>query len=106
MGMGGMMGGGQKGKGKGKKGKDREVPGNCKLWIGGVPGTATWKELEEHFKQQSTPIWCQVQRNGVACVAYSSPEEANMALSLYNGSEIHGSIIQVDNWSVNLNPEM
>mmetsp|Transcript_82046 Transcript_82046/g.228678 ORF Transcript_82046/g.228678 Transcript_82046/m.228678 type:complete len:250 (+) Transcript_82046:87-836(+) len=86
--------------GKGKaKGKDRQVDNSQKLWIGGVPESATWKDLQQHFAQSGSPIWSEVQKGGVGVVAYASAEEAATAVHVFNGSEFKGAYLTVDAWT-------
>merc|ERR1719453_2515589 len=83
-----MMGKG-KGKGKGNKGLNKVKP-ECKVWVGNLPETIGWKELEEHFKQAGSTKWVEAfQRGsgkGTGGVAYATAEEATKAISMLNGS--------------------
>eukprot|EP00930_Biecheleria_cincta_P068192 TRINITY_DN5539_c0_g1_i1.p1 TRINITY_DN5539_c0_g1~~TRINITY_DN5539_c0_g1_i1.p1 ORF type:complete len:482 (-),score=77.81 TRINITY_DN5539_c0_g1_i1:632-2077(-) len=69
-----------------------------KVWVGGLGG-ATTEDLLVHFSMLGNPIGCQVLRPGLGCVAYATPDEAAIAVSAFNGSQIAGSTIQTDSWS-------
>merc|ERR1719420_2490055 len=76
-----MMGG--KGKGKGKKQGLNAAKPECKVWIGGLPETIGWKELEEHFKQAGKVKWVEAWKKGAgkgSGGAYTSSEDATKAI--------------------------
>merc|ERR1719389_1476789 len=78
-----------KGKGKGQQGLNKAKP-ECKVWIGNLPESVTWKELEEHFKQAGKTKWVEAfkkgEGKGTGGVAYASAEDAQKAISMLNGS--------------------
>merc|ERR1719456_1248864 len=84
-----MKGGKGKGKGKGKDKLNATKP-ELKVWIGNLPESIGWKELEEHFKQAGSTKWVEAfQRGsgkGTGGVAYATAEEATKAISMLNGS--------------------
>jgi len=89
------------GKGRGKgKGKNplKSIDAECKVWVGDIPATVTWKELEAHFNQAGKTRWVEVMPKGTGCIAYHSPEDAQNALSMLTGSDLGGQIITVDTW--------
>merc|ERR1719262_1332693 len=97
-----MMGGKGGGKGKGKKtGLNKEKPEN-KVWIGNIADSVGWKELEEHFKQAGKTKWVEAFKKGAGKgtggVAYATPEDAQKAISMLNGSILSGQTIEVDTW--------
>merc|ERR1719390_512693 len=98
----GKGGGKGKGKGKGAKGLNKAKP-ECKVWIGNLPESVGWKELEEHFKQAGKTKWGEAFKNGAGKgtggVAYDSAEDATKAISMLNGSILSGQMIQVDVWT-------
>merc|ERR1719379_1978796 len=97
----GKMGKG-KGKGGGGKGLNKAKP-ECKVWVGNLPESVGWKELEEHFKQAGKTKWVEAFKRGKGKgeggVAYTSAEEATKAISMLNGSILGGQMIQVDVWN-------
>merc|ERR1711988_1905021 len=78
-----------KGKGKGKKGLNKAKP-ECKVWIGNLPESVSWKELKEHFDQAGKTKWVEAftkgEGKGTGGVAYGSEEDAQRAISTLNGS--------------------
>merc|ERR550537_1700050 len=97
-----MMG---KGKGKGKGGKSglNKAKSDCKVWIGNLPDSAGWKELQVHFNQAGKTKWVEAFKKGAGKgtggVAYGSAEDAQKAISMLNGSILGGQTIQVDVWN-------
>jgi len=99
-----MMGMGMMGKGFGKsKGKGlQNVDPTKKVWIGELPETVTWKELQPHMDQVGKTRWVEVFKGkgkGTGAAAYSSAEDASAAVATLNGSVLGGSTIQVDSWA-------
>merc|ERR1719265_2011074 len=96
-----MMGGKGKGKGKGKSGLNKAKP-ECKVWIGNLPESIGWKELQEHFNQAGKTRWAEAFKKGAGKgtggVSYGSAEDAQNAISMLNGSILGGQMIQVDTW--------
>merc|ERR1719420_185248 len=94
----GKMGQG-KGKGGGKKGLNKAKP-ECKVWIGNLPESVGWKELQDHFNQAGKTKWVEAFKKGAGKgtggVAYGSPSDAQSAISMLNGSMLGGKMIQVD----------
>merc|ERR1719379_1801919 len=97
-----MMMGKGKGKGKGAKGLNKAKP-ECKVWIGNLPDSVGWKELQEHFNQAGKTKWVEAFQKGAGKgtggVAYASAEDATKAISMLNGSILGGQMIQVDVWT-------
>merc|ERR1719160_1233704 len=88
--------------GWGKKGLNKAKP-SCKVWIGNVPESVSWKELQEHFNQAGKTTWVEAFKKGKGAgeggVAYKTAEEATNAISMLNGSILSGQMIQVDVWN-------
>jgi len=87
------------GKGKGKGGP--RVDPSLKVWIGGLPEGARWKDLQEHMEKAGKTKWCEVFEGkgaGTGTVAYTSTDEVAQAISMLNGSVFAGQTIQVDSW--------
>merc|ERR1712032_1381999 len=93
---GGGFGGG---KGFGKKGsKLSGIPSENKIWIGGLPEGVTQEALTEFFQSIGKVTTTMLMKGGTACVAYSSPDEAQASLAL-DKSTVGGVEIQVDVWT-------
>merc|ERR1719159_512758 len=88
-----------KGKGGGKKGLNKAKP-ECKVWIGNLPDSVGWKELQDHFNQAGKTKWVEAFKKGAGKgtggVSYGSPADAQSAISMLNGSVLGGQMIQVD----------
>merc|ERR1719420_2257858 len=97
-----MMMGKGKGKGGGKKGLNKAKP-ECKVWIGNLPDSVGWKELQDHFNQAGKTKWVEAFKKGAGKgtggVSYGSAEDAQKAISMLNGSILSGQMIQVDTWT-------
>ncbi|CAE8594957.1 unnamed protein product [Polarella glacialis] len=98
-GKGDMFGG--KGFGKGKGSQGPRVDPSQKVWIGGLPEGASWKELQEHMEKAGKVKWCEVfagKGAGTGTVAYNSTDDVAQAIGTLNGSVFAGQTIQVDSW--------
>merc|ERR550537_1599702 len=93
-----------KGKGKGKDGLNAFKPA-VKVWVGNLPESAGWKELQDHFNQAGKTKWVESfskatkEGKGTGGVAYTSADDATKAISMLNGSILGGQMIQVDVWN-------
>ncbi|CAK0812268.1 unnamed protein product [Prorocentrum cordatum] len=95
-----------KGFGKGHKGKDRgkemlRGDPELKVWVGGIPESLKWKELQTHMEQAGKTKWVEVfagKGKGTAAVVYATAEEAAKAVATLNGSTVGGGVIEVDKW--------
>jgi hypothetical protein len=94
------------GKGKGK-GMDKETSRklseastDCKMWIGGLPKTLSWKDLEAHVekvagtKPSVSEAW-----NGTGVCVFKTAEEATAAILAVNGTFLQGSSVEADVWT-------
>lgn len=71
------------------------------VWIGCVPGAATWKSLQQLADQAGRSKWVEIFRGrgkGTAVVVYSTAEEATRAVSMLNGMALEGGSIVADLW--------
>jgi len=75
------------------------MPAAQKVWVGNLAQETTGEEVDAHFRQLGEPIVAEILRKGTACVGYSTAEEAETAISAFNGSELGGAVIQTDVWS-------
>mmetsp|Transcript_33572 Transcript_33572/g.88934 ORF Transcript_33572/g.88934 Transcript_33572/m.88934 type:complete len:113 (+) Transcript_33572:122-460(+) len=96
------MGYGGKGKGKGWRWSSApSIDPTLKIWIGNLPETATWKELQELGNEAGKTKWVDVFKGngaGTGMIAYSTVEEVAAAMEALKGKEINGSTIEVDVW--------
>jgi len=90
------------GKGSGKiKGKShKDFQPETKVWIGGIPGGATFKELHELMKPAGSR-WTECFEGngtgtGVAC--FASEEDAQKAIAVLQGAALNGSALELDVW--------
>merc|ERR1711865_893508 len=96
-----MMGKGG-GKGKGKKRNDRKLAkfdADKKVWVGNLPESTTWKELEAHFESLVKPKYCEVFKGkgkGTGGIAFAEASEAAQAIKKFNKSSLGGQKIEVD----------
>merc|ERR1719235_1968015 len=92
-----------KGKGKGKKQGINKAKPEHKVWVGNLPESLGWKEMKEHFDQAGKTKWVESWKKGAGAgsggVAYSNAEDAQKAISTFNGSVFGGQTIQVDVWN-------
>jgi RNA recognition motif-containing protein len=69
-----------------------------KVWVGGLSEKTTWKGLEKHLAEVAKPkvtnIW-----KGKGCVAYESEDDVATVIAALNGSELDGSVLEVDTWT-------
>merc|ERR1712217_162667 len=79
--------------------KLKGIDHQCKVWIGGLPGDITVKQLMEHFKTVGKPKVTDIRKKGTACMAFASEDDALSAVSSLNGSELKGKTIEVDEWT-------
>mmetsp|Transcript_43391 Transcript_43391/g.102188 ORF Transcript_43391/g.102188 Transcript_43391/m.102188 type:complete len:269 (-) Transcript_43391:90-896(-) len=94
------------GKGWGKGGGEQKSQFNVlkqnvpsTVWIGGVPEGVTFEEIKENFSAAGTVRRVQLTKNGTGFAWFSSPEEAQNAIRMFNGSIVNGSTLQVDVWT-------
>lgn len=78
------------------------VPDDHKVWVGGLPKEASSEDLQNHFQQLGEPVDCQIISLGIGCIAYSSADEADMAASAYNGSDVGGAAIKTEKWDTKM----
>ena len=105
-----MMGGGGGYSGKsGGKGGNIQVHGDPKLLVkvSGLQGKVAWQDLKDHMKQAGKVEFCAIlnedgteygRNKNLACVRFSSEQEARMAVQLMNGTPYKDIILQVQMW--------
>merc|ERR1740121_3100280 len=75
-----------KGSGGGRSGGPRD---NSKLcWVGNIPEGLSEEELSENFKQAGTVKKAFFMKGNSAGVEYSSAEEVQQAITMFNGAEV------------------
>eukprot|EP00928_Gymnodinium_smaydae_P062248 TRINITY_DN46156_c0_g1_i1.p1 TRINITY_DN46156_c0_g1~~TRINITY_DN46156_c0_g1_i1.p1 ORF type:complete len:322 (-),score=104.43 TRINITY_DN46156_c0_g1_i1:164-1129(-) len=79
--------------------KVQKVDPSCKVWIGGLNQSTTWKKLEALFKDVVKPATTVIMKKGTAVMSFKTAEDADTAISTFNGSELDGKSIQVDVWT-------
>lgn len=92
--------------GKGDKASGRRMPAMVrtaaaqKCHVKGLPEGCTYKMLEIHFAGLGPKPTCvEVSPKGTGCVAFDSAEEAELAITNVNASELSGAILEVNPWS-------
>lgn len=75
----------------------------CRVFVGNLPFSATWKELKDHMRQAGNVLFCDVLAEpgtpngskGCGIVEYSSPSEARHAIRSLSESTLCGRTIFV-----------
>lgn len=104
-----MIKGGGKG-GKGGKAEDprhrkamdklAQIPAERKVWVGGLKKEVNAGMLRRHFKDMDCPPHhFELMSRGTAVLAFKTPEEAESAIAVVNGSDLDGKAIEVDVWT-------
>merc|ERR1712060_380174 len=96
--MKGMKGGGKGWGGKsggGWKKQDRSTT----VWVGGIPEGITQDELKENFTQAGTIKRINLTKGRTGIIEYSTAEEKQTAITMFNGSDVNGATLQVDEWT-------
>merc|ERR1719440_1416903 len=106
------------GKGGGKGGKDQDprhrkqmdklgkIPSEQKVWVGGLKKEVNAGMLRKHFKDMDcAPHNFELMSKGTAVLSFKTPEEAENAIAIVNGSELDGKAIEVDVWTTKEKPE-
>lgn len=104
-----------KGKGAGKTWTSDSRNPSCKVYVGQLPYSTTWQDLKDHFMQVGTVVYTKILvdkakggkgganpdgwSKGMGIVEFDTPEEAQLAVSTLNGTEIGGRAIVVDAWT-------
>eukprot|EP00933_Yihiella_yeosuensis_P050298 TRINITY_DN48071_c0_g1_i1.p1 TRINITY_DN48071_c0_g1~~TRINITY_DN48071_c0_g1_i1.p1 ORF type:complete len:299 (+),score=69.38 TRINITY_DN48071_c0_g1_i1:111-1007(+) len=70
-----------------------------KVWIGGLPETATWKELADHLATVAQPKLTNILNKGQGVAAYESADDAATVIATLNGSELEGHTLELDVWT-------
>merc|ERR1711920_779508 len=69
------------------------------IWIGNIPEGITQEELAENFKQAGTIKKTNLTKGRTGIIEYTSADEAQKAITMFNGSEVNGSALHVDAWT-------
>lgn len=94
-----------KGAGKGKGADDKmkeklaQFTAAQKVWIGGLSEKTTWKTLDKHLAEIAKPKLTHLLKRHQGVAAYESEEDAGTIIAALNGSELDGSILEVDVWA-------
>mmetsp|Transcript_35931 Transcript_35931/g.82505 ORF Transcript_35931/g.82505 Transcript_35931/m.82505 type:complete len:266 (-) Transcript_35931:149-946(-) len=95
------MGWGEGQSGAGGKGF-KVLPANAAstVWIGGVPAGITHDEIKRNFEAAGSVKRVQLMgSSGTGFAWMGSPQEAQNAITMFNGSQVNGSTLQVDPWT-------
>lgn len=89
-------------KGKGKdssKGNMHQYTAACKVWVGDIPEGTTIDAVKEHFGMTGYVVKDAFVRGTTGAVAFENEQDAEDAITVFNGSDLDGSCIKVDVWS-------
>merc|ERR1719436_1322606 len=81
--------------------KLKKVDSKNLVWVGNLSKKTTWKALEKHFAEVKKPAISDIVKKGdkiTAIVAYKSEEDVAEVCTALNGSELDGSVLEVDKW--------
>jgi len=81
------------------KEKMSKIESKLKVWVGNLSEKTTWKALAKHLEDVAKPQLVNVMRKGTACVAYENEDDVATAIAAFNGSELDGKTIEVDDWT-------
>jgi len=102
-GFGGWGGGKGGGKGWGAGGggfKVRDENAPSTVWLGNLPEGISQEEVKTNFEAAGTVKKIQLIKQGKEGFAwFSTPEEAQTAIAMFNGAQINGQAIVVDPWT-------
>lgn len=94
--------GGNKGWGGGGGGgfKVRDENAASTVWLGNIPEGTSHEEIKTNFEAAGTVKKVQLIKQGKEGLAwFSTPEEAQTAIAMFNGAQINGQAIVVDPWT-------
>merc|ERR1712039_339185 len=97
-GKGGGGGWGGKGGGGNSWGGGKKDPSKT-IWIGNIPEGISQEELEENFKQAGKVTKANLTKGRTGIIQYSTAAEAKQAIAMFNGSEVNGVALHVDEWT-------
>merc|ERR1712176_109667 len=94
-----QMKGGGKGWGGNSGGKWKNRDRSTTVWVGGIPEGLTQEELKENFSQAGTIKFVKLTPGKTGIIEFSTAEEKKTAITMFNGSIVNGSALQVDEWT-------
>merc|ERR1712083_366128 len=68
-------------------------------WVGNIPEGLSPEELSENFKQAGTVKKANFMKGNTACIEYSTADEVQQAITMFNGADVNGSALHVDVWT-------
>merc|ERR1712174_133423 len=77
------------------KNKDRSTT----VWVGNIPDGITQDELKENFKSAGNIKQINLTKGKTGIIEYTSAAEAQQAVTMFNGADVNGSLLQVDAWT-------
>merc|ERR1711879_418565 len=81
--------------------KLKKIDSKNLVWVGNLAKKTTWKALEKHFATVKKPTVSDIVKKGekiTAIVAYKSEEDVAEVCAALNGSELDGSVLELDKW--------
>merc|ERR1712151_703041 len=100
-GWGGKGGGswGGKGGGGGGGGWKQKDPSKT-VWVGNIPEDISQEEIAENFKQAGKVVKeNRTTKTRTGIIQFSTAAEAKQAITMFNGSEVGGATLHVDEWT-------
>mmetsp|Transcript_14272 Transcript_14272/g.39398 ORF Transcript_14272/g.39398 Transcript_14272/m.39398 type:complete len:260 (-) Transcript_14272:209-988(-) len=107
-----QKGGGWSSPGKGGVPAERRGNPECKVYVGQLSYKTNWISLKEFFESKSTSVvYSKVMREdapngkegawskGYGFIEFSTPQEAQMVISKFDGTEIDGRAVKLDQWN-------
>merc|ERR1712224_983708 len=99
----------------GKGGKAIKVHGefNQMVYVGNLSYKAQWQDLKDHMKQAGNVEFVKIltedgseygRSKGIACIRYTTQDEADQAVATLKGSDFMGRQIIVDKWTKSAPP--
>merc|ERR1719221_2508508 len=69
------------------------------VWVGGIPEGVTQEEIAENFKGAGTVVKANLTKGRTGIIQFSTTAERDTAITMFNGSIVNGSALQVDVWT-------
>merc|ERR1711920_969064 len=80
--------------------KVRDENAASTVWLGNIPPGTAHEEIKTNFEAAGTVKKVQLIKQGKEGFAwFSTPEEAQTAIAMFNGAQINGQAIVVDPWT-------
>lgn len=82
-------------------GGQRQGPAACRVYVGGLPWSATWQDVKDHFRSVGSVAHVDVlmrrdgKSTGSAIVEFDSPQAARAAIATLNDTDFMGRFLNV-----------